>query len=139
MKILICNLFFVELSSDENCQWIYERNIRVAPVTYCIQTFLFLHMWVLAPCLRMSGFFLAHVSAKSPSNISTNPSDVLSKVLEPKHNLKITSQSPPPLICLKIAVLREGGPKLFGMWNPYIFSYNSSSIHNNVCWLVHDL
>ena len=91
------------------------------------------------PTIDMSGFFVAHVSAKSPSNISTNPSDVLSKVLEPKHNLKITSQSPPPLICLKIAVLREGGPKLFGMWNPYIFSYNSSSIHNNVCWLVHDL
>ena len=80
MKILICNLLFVELSSDQNFQWIYERNIRVAPVT-CIQTFLLLHMWISAPCLLMTGLFippltcefLVHFSVKSPSNISTKP------------------------------------------------------------------
>ena len=35
------------------------------------------------PPISMSGNFLAHVSAESPSNISPNPSEVISEVLEP--------------------------------------------------------
>ena len=33
--------------------------------------------------ISMSGNFLVHVSAKSPSNISPNPSEVISEVSEP--------------------------------------------------------
>ena len=35
------------------------------------------------PPISMSGNFLAHVSAESPSNISPNPSEVISEVSEP--------------------------------------------------------
>ena len=35
------------------------------------------------PPIDMSGNFPAHVSAESPSNISPNPSEVISEVLEP--------------------------------------------------------
>ena len=35
------------------------------------------------PPISMSGNFLAHVSAESPSNISPNPSEVKSEVSEP--------------------------------------------------------
>ena len=35
------------------------------------------------PPISMRGNFLAHVSAESPSNISPNPSEVISEVSEP--------------------------------------------------------
>ena len=35
------------------------------------------------PPISISGNFLAHVSAESPSNISPNPSEVISEVSEP--------------------------------------------------------
>ena len=35
------------------------------------------------PPISMSGNFLAHMSAESPSNISPNPSEVISEVSEP--------------------------------------------------------
>ena len=35
------------------------------------------------PPIEMSGHFLVHLSAESPSNISPNPSEVLSEVSEP--------------------------------------------------------
>ena len=38
------------------------------------------------PPIDTSGIFTADVSAESPSNISPNPSEVISKVSEPKDN-----------------------------------------------------
>ena len=38
------------------------------------------------PLINKSGILLAHVSAKSPWNISPNPSEVISKVSEPYDN-----------------------------------------------------
>ena len=38
------------------------------------------------PHNNVSGNFPAHMCAESPSNISTNPSEVISKVFEPKDN-----------------------------------------------------
>ena len=35
------------------------------------------------PPINMSGNYLAHMSAESPSNISPNPSEVISEVSEP--------------------------------------------------------
>jgi hypothetical protein len=35
------------------------------------------------PPIDVSGYFSAHVSAESPSNISPNPSEVISEVSEP--------------------------------------------------------
>ena len=68
------------------------------------------------PPIDISGIFPAHVSAGSPSNISLDPSEVISEVSEPYNNF---SKYPP---CPPENGMGEGGVHNFlGDWNPYIF------------------
>ena len=68
--------------------------------------------------INMNGNFQVHVSAESPSNMSPNPSEVVSKVLEPQETFENTPLCPP-----KNSIKRGIGgiPDLFRVWNPRIF------------------
>ena len=70
------------------------------------------------PPIEVSENIPAHMSAESPSNISPNPSEVISEVSEPKDNFRNYPSCPP-----KSVIVQGVGwvPNFFIYWNPNIF------------------
>ena len=90
------------------------------------------------PPIDMSGNLLAHMSAESPSNISPNPSEVISEVSEPYCHFSKYPPFPP-----KNRIVRGvgGSLKVFWGWNPNILAaiaalYVTMSVGRMVGWSV---
>ena len=87
-------------NQEKNLMWTLNSSHIIKSMSYVVKIILkfpLAPMGVLAPGsaharpsarppIDVSGNFPAHVSAESPSNISPNPSEVISKVSEPQDN-----------------------------------------------------